>query len=283
MERFTVAESAGELGAAMVAARTRGEPFFVLGNGSNLLVPDRGLRGTTVRLAGALRAIDVVGEDADGVELRVGAGALNAVVLQRHLGKLAGLGPLAGVPGTMGGAVAMNAGTALGEIGGALVRVEGLDHDGRAVTLERADLPMRYREGGLPSGYVVTAAVLRLRRDGAEAEQARVVEHLARRKATQPLDLPSCGSVFRNPAGFAAGQLIEAAGLKGWRRGGAQISEKHANFIVNLGDARASDVLACMRKAWDGVYELAGIQLVPEVHVVGEWNEKEWPFVGSVG
>jgi len=283
MERFILAERVDELRSAMLDARSRGQPFFVLGNGSNLLVPDHGLRGTTVRLAGELRAMAVVGEDDAAVHLRIGAGALNAVVLQRHLGKFAGLGPLAGVPGTVGGAVAMNAGTALGEIGGVLLRVEGLDSEGREVTLDRADLPMRYREGGVPAGFVVTAAVFRLLREGAEVEQARVVEHLARRKATQPLDLPSCGSVFRNPVGAAAGQLIEAAGLKGWRCGGAQISEKHANFIVNLGDARASEVLACMRKAWDGVYEHSGVALVPEVHVVGEWTEKEWPFVRSVG
>ena len=283
MERFALVESAADLRAEQVGARDRGTSFFLLGNGSNLLVPDHGLRGTTVRLAGALRAIDVVGEDVDTVDLRLGAGALNAVVLQRYLGKLTGLGPLAGVPGTVGGAVAMNAGTALGEIGGVLLRVEGLDREGAPATIERADLPMRYREGGLPPGFVVTAAVLRLLRHGADVEQQRVVEHLARRKATQPLDLPSCGSVFRNPVGAAAGQLIEAAGLKGWRCGAAQISEKHANFIVNLGGARASDVLACMRQAWEGVQDHAGVSLVPEVHVVGDWNKNEWPFRSVIG
>lgn len=279
IERFVRAGSVADVQAEVRHARSVGEPLFVLGNGSNLLVPDHGLRGTTLRLAGALRDVRVLHDAGDDVELSVGGAALNAVVLQRHLGTLGGLGPLAGVPGTMGGAVAMNAGTALGEIGAVLRRVEGVDADGELRIIERASLPMAYREGGLPPGFIVTAAVLGLRRSVAAAEAERVAEHLARRRATQPLDLPSCGSVFRNPPGAAAGQLIEAAGLKGFQRGGAQISVKHANFIVNLGGATASDVLACMRQAWEGVRAQSGVALVPEVHVVGDWPENEWPFV----
>lgn len=278
IDRFVRVSGVAEVQAEVRRARERAEPLFVLGNGSNLLVPDDGLRGTTLRLAGALREVRIVDEQDGHVELEVGAAALNAVVLQRHLGTLAGLGPLAGVPGTMGGAVAMNAGTALGEIGAVLRRVEGVDAAGEVRVLDRDALPMTYREGGLPPGFVVTSAVLGLRREGADREAAHVAEHLTRRRATQPLDLPSCGSVFRNPPGDAAGRLIEAAGLKGLQRGGAQISPKHANFIVNLGGATASDVLACMRAAWDGVREHAGVALVPEVHVVGVWPENEWPF-----
>lgn len=282
IERLERPANEDELQRAVLAAQDRGRGFFVLGKGSNLLVSDEGLAGTTVVLGGELARVDVL-DDGEQVHVRVGAGVANAVLLNRHLGSLAGLGPLAGVPGTMGGAIAMNAGTSLGEIGDVVARVEGLDRDGRRVVLERADLPVRYRNGGLPEGFTVTAAVLRLSRAGAAEEKARVLEHLARRSATQPLDVPSCGSVFRNPPGDSAGRLIEAAGLKGWRHGGAQVSEKHANFIVNRGGATASDALACIREALGAVWRQHGVLLSPEVHVVGRWDEKLWPWAPDSG
>ncbi len=274
MERLVLVDDAAEL-SAVYAEDPR---LHVLGNGSNLLVPDTGLRGTVVKLGGALRESAIVREDGDVVWLRAGAGLLNAALLARvaKLG-LAGLGPLAGVPGTVGGAVAMNAGTALGEVSDCLDAVEGLGPDG-PVTLPRAALPMRYREGGLPPGFVVTAAIFRLSRAGAADEQARIAHHLARRKATQPLDLPSCGSVFRNPPGDHAGRLIESVGLKGHRVGGAAISERHANFIVNQGGATSADVMACIRIAWETVRERTGTALVPEVHVLGDWPDGGWPL-----
>ncbi len=254
----------------------------VLGNGSNLLVPDEGLCGTTVKLGGQLRGL-VVHEGADGAaRVSAGAGLQNAVLLQR-LDKLGigGLGCLAGVPGTVGGAVAMNAGTALGEIGERLLSVSGLD--GRVIA--RAELPMEYRSGGLPPGFVVTSAVFSVDREGVAKERSRIAEHLARRKATQPLDLPSCGSVFRNPPGDHAGRLIEAAGLKGWSSGNARISDRHANFIVNCGGARAIDVMRCIRTAWERVYATSGFCLIPEVHVLGDWDRELWPLpaVGNPG
>ena len=279
MERFEAVDTLPRL-CELVAGEPR---LFVLGNGSNLLVSDAGLTGTTIRLGGAFRTAEAT-TLAGAVELHVGAGMPNAVLLNRYLGKLAGLAPLVGVPGTVGGAVAMNAGTALGELGDVLIAVSGVDRDGRTARIERADLPMAYREGGLPAGFVVTSAILRLTAEGAEAELQNAQEHLRRRKATQPLDLPSCGSVFRNPPpdgqGLrrAAGQLIEAAGLKGWRHGGARISEKHANFIVNGGDATANDVMMCIRGAYTAVYESSGVRLTPEVHVVGDWDKNLWPL-----
>lgn len=264
-DRFVVVETFEELAAEHEVA-------LVLGAGSNLLPPDEGLRGTVVRLGGELRGFEV----ASGVA-RIGAGLPNAVALARldKLG-LAGLGCLAGVPGTLGGAVAMNAGTALGELEAVLVAVDGL-LGGASVRLARAELPMRYREGGLPPGMIVTAVEVRVHEDGGE-ERAKIEHHLARRKATQPLDLPSCGSVFRNPPGDAAGRLIESVGLKGHRVGGAQISEKHANFIVNLGGATSADVMGCIRAAWDGVRRETGVRLTPEVHVVGDWAPEVWPL-----
>lgn len=252
----------------------------VLGNGSNLLVPDEGLPGVTVKLVGELRNLTVEGDVGRDVLVRVGAGMLNAVVLARldKLG-LGGLGCLAGVPGTVGGAVAMNAGTALGEIAERLVAVEGLD--GREWRrIDRTSLPMAYREGGLPRGFVAVAALLRATRVGVDEERARVGEHLSRRKATQPLDFPSCGSVFRNPPGNHAGQLIERVGLKGWRHGGAEISALHANFIVNRGGASAKDVMTCIHTAWSRVKAETGVALVPEVHVLGAWPAALWPLSG---
>lgn len=271
MDRFVVVQTVAEL-----REELRRGVALVLGNGSNLLAPDAGVRGTTVRLGGELRALRV--EPGEGfVRVRAGAGLLNAVLLSRLGGRVAGLGALAGVPGTVGGAVAMNAGTALGEVAEVLEAVEGV-LDGQEVRLSRAELPMRYREGGLPPGFVVTAAWLRLPTSGVEADTARVQAHLARRRATQPLDLPSCGSVFRNPPGDHAGRLVEAVGLKGRTIGGAQISARHANFIVNLGGATATEVMACIRLAWETVGRETGVWLEPEVRVVGEWAPELWPL-----
>ncbi|MES2638470.1 MAG: UDP-N-acetylmuramate dehydrogenase [Myxococcota bacterium] len=274
IERLVFVDDAAELAAAFAV-----DPgLHVLGNGSNLLVPDAGLRGTVVRLGGAFRESRILTEEGGVVRLHVGAGLLNAALLGRtaKLG-LAGLGPLAGVPGTVGGAVAMNAGTVLGEVSDVLESIEGIGANGPC-TLARADLPMRYREGGLPPKFVVTAAVFKLTRAGFEDERVRIAHHLARRKATQPLDLPSCGSVFRNPPGDHAGRLIESVGLKGYQEGGAAISERHANFIVNVGDATAANVMACVRLAWERVRAETGVSLVPEVHVLGDWPRAVWPL-----
>lgn len=280
--RFVVVETAAELAAEL--RETGGRPPLVLGNGSNLLAPDEGIAGTVLRLGGDFRATEVVHTHTrvDGraiTRVRVGAGLPNTVLLNRlQKLRLGGAASLAGVPGTMGGAIAMNAGTTLGEIGDVVHAVEGIDAAGELRTLARDDLPMRYREGGLPAGFVVTAAVLNLTPDGFPEEQEAIAHHLARRKATQPIDLPSCGSTFRNPQGDTAGRLIEAAGMKGHREGAAEISRKHANFIVNLGDATATDVMRCIRAAWEGVRAHAGVSLHPEVHVVGRWDAAMWPL-----
>jgi UDP-N-acetylmuramate dehydrogenase len=250
-----------------------GAPVTVLGNGSNSLVSDAGLRGVGIRLAGELREARF-GEDALGPRVEAGGGLLNAVLLRRvEQAGLGGLAALAGVPGTVGGAIRLNAGTALGEIGAAVLSVDVVLPGGQSRTLQAEDLCFRYRHATLPEGAVVVAAALRLRAEGVEEERAAIAHHLQRRKATQPLELPSCGSVFKNPPGDHAGRLIEAAGLKGARRGDAQISEKHANFIVNLGHATAADVLALIRLARDTVREQTGVVLEPEVHVLGDWGE----------
>jgi Tol biopolymer transport system component len=184
---------------------------------------------------------------------------------------LGGLAPLAGVPGTIGGAIRMNAGTRLGEISERVHSVELLLADGRVERVDAASLRFAYRTAHLPADAIVTRAWFRVSDEGVDAERAAIAEHLAYRKATQPLELPSCGSVFKNPPGDSAGRLVEAAGLKGKVSGGAQVSELHANFIVNRGDATAADVLSLVRLARDTVRERFAVTLEPEVHTAGDW------------
>lgn len=260
--------AADQLGALM----RLGAPVTVVGNGSNLLVSDRGIRGIAIRLTGELKEARFI--DGDEPLVVAGAGILNAVLLKRlETRGLGGLAPLAGVPGTVGGAIRLNAGTALGEIGDKTIKIEYFDISGMYQTLHHDDLAFRYRHAHLPRGAVITRATLRLSREGVAEEAAAIQHHLGRRKATQPLELPSCGSVFKNPPGDFAGRLIEGCGLKGTRQGDAMISDKHANFIVNLGAARAEDVLALIRLAQSTVLERHGVSLEPEVHMVGDWAQ----------
>lgn len=255
-------------------------PCTVVGNGSNLLVADAGIRGVTVRLLGELRDTQVE-EEAGGPCVRVGGGLLNGVLLRRLDEQgLYGLEALAGVPGSVGGAIRMNAGTSLGEIGARVVAVDALLPGGQWRRLTAAELDFSYRHCALPPGAIIVSALLRAERDpaGLNDARARTAAHLERRRATQPLDQPSCGSVFRNPPGDAAGRLIEAAGLKGERRGGARISDRHANFIVNEGGATAADVYGLLLLARQRVHAATGVVLEPEVHAVGDWPAGSWPL-----
>jgi UDP-N-acetylmuramate dehydrogenase len=257
-----------QLQAAQRAASAHDVPVFVLGNGSNLLVSDAGVRGLVVRLGGALAEV----EAGDG-HLRVGAGMKNTVLLTRAARHgWTGLGPLAGIPGTVGGAVRMNAGSTLGEVSDVLVAVEVVTPDGARLMLPAEALQLGYRSCALPPGAIVSQATFRLTEEDPEAHEARLRAFLDRRKATQPLDQPSCGSTFRNPPGDAAGRLIEAAGLKGFAIGGAMISPKHANFIVNTGDATAADIRAVLEHARWTVRERFGVDLHAEVVFLGAFG-----------
>ncbi len=264
-------------------------PVTVLGNGSNLLVADSGIRGIVIRLRGTFRALafkdpsvpsgltDTLNSES-GLAV-VGAGMMNAVLLNK-LDKMgvAGLGCLAGVPGTVGGAIRMNAGTRLGEIGSKVAFVRIMLPNGDIKNLTADALGFRYRWASLPNGAVVTRVGLFVSKDGYDVERESIREHLEYRKGSQPLDQPSCGSTFKNPPGDAAGRLIDAAGLKGAIEGGAKISEKHANFFVNTGNATAMDLYRLIKRAQDTVAEQFGIKLEPEVHVVGDWPEGLWPL-----
>jgi UDP-N-acetylmuramate dehydrogenase len=264
---LVTASTLEQLAAVQRAAREAGLPVVPVGAGSNLLVADAGVRGIVVQLDGAL-----ADTAANGDALVAGAGLRLVVLLARAAREgWPGLEALAGIPGTVGGAVRMNAGTSLGEVADRLVDVDVVHPDGRVETLPAADLGLRYRHSVLPPGAIVARARLRLEGDAAESS-ARAAGFLATRKASQPLDLPSCGSTFTNPPGDAAGRLIDAAGLKGATVGGAQVSQKHANFLVNTGGASSSDIAALVRHVQDVVEARSGVRLVPEFQAIGAWD-----------
>ncbi len=253
--------------AGFLASLPAEEPLLWLGLGSNLLVRDGGIRGTVVFTLGALDELRRVGDD----RLHAGAGVTCAKVARAAArAGLTGAEFLAGIPGTLGGALAMNAGAFGGETWGLVTVVETLDR--RGVLHRRApdEYEVAYRSVQAPREEWFVGAELRLTPGDVSAAQAHIKELLARRGATQPTQQPSCGSVFRNPLGDHAARLIETAGLKGLRRGDAQVSEKHANFIVNLGAATAADIEALIYEVREKVQAVHGVCLETEVRMVGE-------------
>ncbi len=248
-------------------------PWLVMGNGSNVLFADRGFDGVVLHLG---EGFDHLGLERDlhgpGVH-RVEAGAALSITRLLRFAKveaLAGLECLGGVPGTIGGAVRMNAGTVLGEVADSLEAAKVAQAGEAPRWLPTEDLGLGYRRSRLPVGALVTAARFRAT-DADLAMRQRMREVLAYRKRTQPLQAPSCGSVFANPEGDHAGRLIEAAGLKGRRIGGAQVSEQHANWILNAGDATAADVRALIELCRAEVQAQSGITLRHEVRLLGDW------------
>ncbi len=269
---FCEVQSERSLAALLRSAHERSMPVFLLGGGTNLVVADAGIRGLTIKLGRGFAGVTWEEEDASGARLGVGAAAnFKRLVLETIDRGLAGLEFGEGIPGTVGGGVLMNAGAFGGEIADVVLAVHGLRADGTPARLKRDELSFAYRRLDLPAGFVVTRLEIRLRRDDPAAIAARVAEAKRKRGRRQPLGLPNAGSIFKNPPGAFAGRLIEECGLKGRRIGDAQISEQHANFIVNLGGARAADVRALMDLMRDTVLERHGILLEPEVRLVGEW------------
>lgn len=255
-----------DLGALLRAVRAHGVPLSVLGGGANLLVADAGVRGVVVRLPP-----DFGEEAAAGTELVLSAGAPIARLAARaHPLGLVGMEFAGGIPGTLGGATAMNAGTRAGEMKDVVSRVELATAEG-AGFVPAADLRFAYRHAELPPGAVVTRIGFSLRPGDVGASAAAMRADQERRRATQPLDKPTFGSTFRNPPGDFAGRLVEAVGLKGHRVGGATWSPVHANFVSNLGGATASDVLVLVKLARSRVKERFGIDLEPEVRLMGEF------------
>ncbi|WP_067931572.1 UDP-N-acetylmuramate dehydrogenase [Alicyclobacillus kakegawensis] len=260
-------ESIEEVRGALIVATEAGLPWTVIGRGSNLLVLDGGVRGLVLKMGGRMAQLNVVGN-------RVVAQAGRSFVSLAHVAirhSLSGLEFATGIPGTVGGAVMMDAGAHGGEVRDVLEWADVMTPDGELRRLSNADLHFDYRYSILKDHPgVVVGACFRLRPGHEEKLRATVREWSLRRARTQPLSMPNCGSVFRNPPGTHAARLIEAAGLKGLRCGDAQISDKHANFIVNLGRASAADVLELMRHAQDTVRAKYGITLETEVRVIGD-------------
>lgn len=246
-----------------------GIPYLVMGSGSNLLVRDGGFDGVAIILDGSLASV----EDCTVAEPSILAGAglrLHKLVEYCAEKGLAGVEFMAGIPGTLGGAVAMNAGSWGKEIGEVISEVAVLTAGGIVETRDRLSLAFTYRELDLPPGTIILNAKLGLRFDKPALIKKRVASYLKQRKERFPLDMPSAGSIFKNPEGGYAGRLIDAAGLKEKAIGGAMISPKHANFFVNTGKSSASDIVALMDLATVKVKEVFNIQLIPEIKVVGK-------------
>jgi UDP-N-acetylmuramate dehydrogenase len=241
-------------------------PVFWLGLGSNLLVRDGGIRGVVIAAAGIFNGLERVGER----EVRAGS-SVPCTQLARQCVRW-GLGPsefFAGIPGTVGGALAMNAGAHGGETWERVQSVTTIDRQGVSHQRKPGEYRIGYRSVTGPANEWFLDALLEFDA-GAGADPDVLKQMLARRKATQPLGLPSCGSVFRNPPGDHAARLIEAAGLKGYRLGGAEVSTKHANFIINRDQASAADIEALIKHVRQTVQDVHGVALVHEVHIVGE-------------
>lgn len=253
----------------LVTLRGRGLPFLTIGGGTNILVRDAGIEGVVVSLT-AMDRIEVINEDNQQAELFVEAG----VPLQRLVSfckerGYAGMEGLAGIPGTVGGAICGNAGSYGCEMKDVVVSVAVMDAHARLDRYAAAALGFGYRSSGIRAGDVVMSANIRVRRDDAQAVSARTEQWSAEKKKTQPLAERSAGCVFKNPPETSAGRLMDEAGCKGMRSGGIQVSSMHANFFVNTGGGTAADYLRLMDEVAAAVKRKFGIVLEPEVRVVG--------------
>jgi UDP-N-acetylmuramate dehydrogenase len=269
-DAFALVTTGEELGRLLRWCLRRKSSWFVLGFGSNLLVGDGGLRGVVIRLSSGFTEI-VVEEREGRVLIEAGGAASLAQLAGRGAAAGArGVDALAGIPGSLGGAIRMNAGTTR-ETGEFVTSVTALSPS--RPEPYRVAPEYFYRRSTLPPDVVVVGARLSFEQSEPAEVRALLQERLVRRKGTQPLTLPNAGSCFRNPEGVSAGHLIEAAGLKGYRIGDAQISPMHANFIVNLGKATARDVAMLLAHARRAVLEASGVELTPEVHFAGVFIE----------
>jgi UDP-N-acetylmuramate dehydrogenase len=257
-----------ELRELLLYLRAERIPAMVIGNGSNLLVRDDGFRGVIIHLGGDLAVIDRGNRD----KTMLFAGGGVPLVHLLHFCQQEGIGGLeflAGIPGTVGGAIVMNAGAWGREMASVVEKIELISMEGNLIHKDRSALDFSYRHLSILPGSVIVRAGLRVGKDNPLKVSSMVAAYLKEKKATQPLEYPSAGSVFKNPPNDYAGRLIESAGLKGTRVGGAMISEKHANFIVNAGGAKAADILTLMALARERVREKTGIDLELEIIVVG--------------
>ena len=256
-----------ELAALLKRAGEHAVPVTLVGNGSNLLVRDKGIRGLVIKLSNIFSSITV-----DGNVLTFGSGISLAMASKKAASlSLSGLEFAVGIPGTIGGAVYMNAGAYDGEMAKVVTCVRVMDMQGKISELQASELDFAYRHTALQnSGWIVISVTVALQPGEAESIAAKMADFSQRRISKQPLELPSAGSMFKRPAGYFAGTLIEQTGLKGYTVGGAQVSQKHAGFVVNVGGATAKDVLQLISDVQSKVFAAHGVRLEPEVLVLGE-------------
>lgn len=259
--------SAEEAASALAILRSSGAQVLIVGSCTNLLIPDEGYPGAVVRMSKPASSMELL----DAVRIRAQAGAtLNALAVFAARHGLTGLEFAHGIPGSVGGGVAMNAGAYGGEMRDVLESAEYVDADGVISTLSGDALGLSYRHSAFSdTDKLITSAVFRLTPGDGEAVRARMNELIEKRRASQPLDMPSAGSTFKRPKTGYAAALIDQAGLKGLSVGGAMVSTKHAGFVVNAGGATYSDVIELMREVRRRVYEFSGVLLEPEVKIIG--------------
>jgi len=268
--------SVSELASVLRLAREKALPVFFLGHGSNVLFGDRGFPGVVLRLGAGFSGIDVRDPEEERVPVEAGSGASLArlIDLLKERG-LAGLEFLAGIPGSVGGALAMNAGAFGGEISQSLTSLRVLDSEYEEKRLARDQVKAEYRRLILPEGTIILGAIFSLIRSTPERVKTRVNQLISMRQVRQPIGVRSAGSIFKNPPGRPAGELIELAGLKGRKLGQAWVSEKHANFIVHKGQAKASDVLKLIKVVQGEVKVKFGVDLEPEIKIVWPDNDTD--------
>lgn len=257
-----------ELAEVIKLCKQYDEPYLVIGNGSNLLVSDAGIRGVVIEIGKPMAEIVVEGEC-----IRAGAGAMMSAIATRAAeASLTGFEFASGIPGTIGGAVVMNAGAYGGEIRDVLVSVRVLDREGSVRELKASELDLSYRHSIVPrEGYIILEACLRLEKGDRTAIRSRMEELKELRVTKQPIEFPSAGSTFKRPEGYFAGKLIQDAGLKGYTVGGAQVSEKHSGFVINRGKATSADVRQLILDVQEKVYKEFGVHLETEVKLLGKF------------
>lgn len=264
---FVDAESVREISDIIKYCKSNDIPYMVMGNGSNMLVSDKGIRGVVIKVGAKMNDISI-----DGETVTAGAGArLSAVANEALKAELSGFETLSGIPGMLGGAIYMNAGAYGGEIKDVLESVTYIDADGEIQTAKKNVLDLSYRHSMFEdSGFVIVSAVMKLKKGNYNDIRAAMLDYNKRRADKQPLSMPSAGSTFKRPEGHFAGKLIQDSGLMGYTIGGAQVSDVHAGFLVNRGGATAEDVMKLIEYVQKTVMEKFGVHLEPEVRLIGE-------------
>ncbi|MDO8281907.1 MAG: UDP-N-acetylmuramate dehydrogenase [Thermodesulfovibrionia bacterium] len=254
----------------LTAAAEEDVPVFMIGAGTNLLVKDGGVDGIAISLD-AFNQVRIAEETDDSVTLFIGAGvSLGKLINFTKEKGYSGIEALAGIPGSFGGAVYMNAGSFGVEIKDVIVSIAIMNRYGKIAILKMENLRFSYRNSNLPEGLAILSANIKLRKADAEEVQNKVSECLQKKRLTQPLGEPSAGCVFKNPEAQSAGRLIELAGCKGMRSGDAEVSWLHANYLINRGNAKSKDFIKLMDMVRDKVQEHSGITLEPEIKIIGK-------------